>query len=168
MKYRYLILAGLLAMLLPTNLLADKKAKANKETDAYRYEIEQVKCGSSSEVMLIVYSFSKKPHIAEEQTKKNAIHACIYKGIPVGEECAEKKPLYDNANTNTEADAFLDDFFKDGGDYMRYVAVTNKAMTKTIKMKKEYKVGVYVTVQYANLRSYLEKKGIRKSLSSGF
>lgn len=55
---------------------------------------------------------------------------------------------------------------------MRFVTLTNNgaiAAGDIMKVgKKEYKVGVVVTVQYNDLRKYLEEKGIVKRLDAGF
>lgn len=65
--------------------------------------------------------------------------------------------------------AFFDSFFADGGDYARYVSVANSSGAgNVVKMGKEYKVAVYVTVQYSELRKRLEDEGIIKSLGSIF
>ena len=145
------------------------KAKADAETEMFRYEVEQMSVSATTgDLNIRVYGFSKNPNIAEEQTKKNAIHACIYKGIPA---CADKpgsqkRPLIANADQDN-AQEFFADFFKDGGEYMRFVVMTS-ATPKITKIGKEYKVGVAVKVNYSELRKYLEGKGVIKGLSSGF
>ena len=63
---------------------------------------------------------------------------------------------------------FFDDFFRDGGDYMRFVVLSNSGMADVIKYGKEYKVGLTVTVNTPALRKYLEQKGVIAALNKGF
>lgn len=166
----------LLIMLLicvPVAVMADgrKVKKANAETEAWRYEIEPVSTGTQGSVVLKVWSYSKKSEIAAEQSKKNAVHGVIFKGFPAKDRVTGRKPLVAESAEAENAE-FFDNFFGEGGDYMRFVALTNSGalgggdVMKTTK--KEYKVGVTVTVSYNDLRSYLEEKGIVKKLGGGF
>ena len=59
-------------------------------------------------------------------------------------------------------------FFDDiKGEYMKYVSLTSAAH-EVIRVGKEYKVGVVVTVHKDALRKALENAGIVKGLSHGF
>lgn len=145
-----------------------KEQKADAETEAWRYEIEYVSNSNSNDAIVKVWSYSKKPQVAAEQSKKNAVHAVIFKGIPAKDRYIGRKPLVSGAKD----DAFFNGFFAEGGDYMRFVALTNSGalgggdVLKT--SKKEYKVGVTVTVMVDDLRKYLEEKGVVRKLGSGF
>ena len=58
-----------------------------------------------------------------------------------------------------------------GGEYMRFVQLANNgavAPSDKIKLQKEFKIGVKVTVNRADLRKYLEEHGIIKSMNSIF
>ena len=67
--------------------------------------------------------------------------------------------------------AYFDDFFENGY-WRQYVQLTNNgaiAPGDMIKVdKKEYKVGMLVTINVAELRKRLEKDGIIKSMNSFF
>ena len=67
---------------------------------------------------------------------------------------------------------FFNDFFEDGGKFQKYVFLSNNgaiAPGDRIKIsKKEYKIGVVVSVNAAGLRKDLEESGIIKGLSHGF
>ncbi|HEY9124892.1 MAG TPA: hypothetical protein VIO15_11175, partial [Bacteroidales bacterium] len=61
--------------------------------------------------------------------------------------------------------------FADGGDYMRYVAESSDGSIGAedrLKVGKEYKIGIVVSVQKDLLRKDLEKAGIIRALDSGF
>lgn len=146
------------------------KAKADADTQAYRYEVEQTSVAAATgEVNLMVYGYSTKPAVAEEQTKKNAVHACIFKGLPAApnKPGSQRKPLLMDAQQEAAQAAFFANFFREGGEYMRFVVMTG-GYPKTMKMKKEYKVGVPVKVKYAELRKYLEQNKVIRSLTTGF
>ena len=63
------------------------------------------------------------------------------------------------------------DSFYDGGKYMKFVSVSGDgsiAAEDRLKVGKEYKIGVVISVSKDNLRKDLEDAGIVKGLSSGF
>lgn len=149
------------------------RRKADKQTVAWRYEIEAVATGIQGTYQIKVWSYSKHPETAIEQAKKNAIHGIIFKGFPTKDRVQGQKPLSRDVNLYDDNKKFFEDFFKTGsGDYMKFVTLANNgqiAPGDRIKIsKKEYKIGVVVTVNVAELRKYLEAKGIIKSLSDGF
>ena len=170
---RILFLATILALNLG-HVFAQKKAKrqANEATMAWNYEIQQVATGKNGSVVVKVWSTSKKPEVAAEQAKKNAIHGAIFKGIPERDRIPSKRPLMRDNNGYETHKAFFDDFFSDGGCYMRFVTLTTNGVLDAgdiLKVnKKEYKVGVQVTANYDELRKHLEQSGVIKKLDAGF
>ena len=66
---------------------------------------------------------------------------------------------------------FFNAFFDDGGAYMKYVAVSGDGSVDGddyLKVGKEYKVGVVVSVRKDLLKKDLQAQGIIQGLSSGF
>ena len=66
---------------------------------------------------------------------------------------------------------FFTEFFKEGGKYLNYVAISNDGSISDedrLKVGKKLKIGVILSVQKANLRRELEAAGIVKKLNSGF
>lgn len=163
-----------LAVMLPyfTNAQAGKKKKANKETVEWRYEIEAVGTGTQGTYQIKVWSFSKKAKVAKEQAKKNAVHGVIFKGFAGKDRVPGQNPLARNPNLEQEQDRFFKEFFADGGKYQKFVTLTNDGAVGLGDLqkvsKREYKVGVVVSVNVAALRKDLEAAGIIKGLSSGF
>ena len=143
---RLIILLLLLAG--PGLLLAQsrgKQKKADQQTAAWRYEIENL--GMVATAFLI-----------------------LFKGIADAGRAKGCSPLVPGGVSGHEA--FFDAFFAQGGEYMKYVALTTSgevAAEDVLRIsKKEYKVGVIVTVQYDNLRRRLEQEGIVEKLNSRF
>jgi len=150
-----------------------KRKKANKETEQWHYEIECVGTGVQGTYIIKVWSYSKEPDVAINQAKKNAVHGIIFKGFAGGSQgCTPQKSLSRNPNLEQEKKYFFKEFFSDGGKYMRFVSLTTDgsvAASDRLKIsKKEYKIGVIVSVRKDDLRKDLESAGIIKSLSSGF
>ena len=118
-----------------------------------------------------VWSYSKKAETAIEQAKKNAVHGIIFKGFPSKERLSGQKALAQNPNLEEVKSEFFKEFFQDGGKYLKFVTLVNNgaiASEDRIKIGKEYKIGVIVSVNVAALRKDLEDAGIIKSLSNGF
>lgn len=149
-----------------------KQREANEDTMQWRYEIEIVAQGKDGAVLVKVWSYSSKVEIAQRQAAKNAVHAVMFKGVPAYQEVPALDALISNYKIEEANRDFFNDFFNDGGEYMRYVTLTNNgtpAAGDVIKVsKKEYKVGVIVSVERSRLEQMLKDKGVLKKLSSFF
>lgn len=145
------------------------KKKADTQTTEWRYEIETVAKKADKSYEVKIWSFSKKPVVATEQCKKNAVHTAVFKGIPSTPDGRTPglKALFPGVPTDAQQ-RFFDEFFATGGDFMRFVVETNAALNETVKIGKEYKIGVRVVVDVPALRRYLEQAGIIRALDSGF
>ncbi len=149
------------------------KKKADKQTIAWRYELEAVATGVKGTYQIKTWTYSKNVETAIEQAKKNAVHGIIFKGFPNKGRVQGQKPIARNGSIYDENADFFKDFFKTGGgDYMKFVTLANNgqiAAGDRIKIsKKEYKIGVVISVNVAELRKELESQGIIKGLSDGF
>lgn len=173
---KYLVAVLLLMLVAPFQSFSQgrKIKKANAETAAWRYEIEVENVGLQGACNVKVWSYSKNPAVATEQTKKNAVHGMIFKGVADKTGIKGKKPLVADVTVEGKYADFFENFFADGGEYMKYVAYTTTgqvAAGDVVKLgpkSREYKVGVVVTVQYDQLRKRLEQEGIVKKLNEGF
>ncbi|MCX6184138.1 MAG: hypothetical protein NTX74_03635 [Flavobacterium sp.] len=153
------------------NANAQAKKKADKDTKNWRYEIEAVQQGVAGTYLIKVWSYSKKPDVAIDQAKKNAVHGIIFRGYAGTDRVPGQSPLTNNPNIEEEKADFFDAFFADGGKYMKFVSLTNDgavAAEDRMKVGKEYKIGVLISVRKEELRKDLENAGIIKGLSAGF
>lgn len=152
-------------------VFAQAGKKADKDTKEWRYEVEVVQQGHEGAYLVKVWSYSKKPNVAIEQAKKNAVHGVIFKGVSGSGRVSGQGALTNNPNLEMEKQEFFDDFFADAGKYMKFVQVTGDgsvAAEDRLKVGKEYKIGVVLSINVEGLRKDLEAAGVIKSLSSGF
>lgn len=148
-----------------------KKADANTVSWVYDVELGQHTATQGAK-MIKIWSIAPNAMAALKQAPKNAVHAVIFKGVPANKYGSEVKPLDRTSRADIDHAEFFKTFFAEGGKYMQFVTLVNNgniAPGDLIKVgKKDYKVGVLVTVRYDDLRKYLESEGIVKSLASGF
>lgn len=148
---------------------ANKQKKADAETDKFRYDIEYARPSGDGVCQVKVWSYSKKSRIAAEQCRKNAVHGIIFKSYSTGDgTTASQRPLVKDPSVQREKAEFFEDFFSDGGPYRQFVSAVTDGSQEVVKVGKQYKVGVVVTVSKDQLRKYLESEGIIRSLASGF
>lgn len=135
------------------------------------YELEAYSTGKMGTYQVKVFTYHSDPDQAIELSKMNAVHGIIFKGFPDKERIKGQKPLANKPNTLENNLKFFNDFFEINNDYLRYVTLSNDGKVlpgDRVKVGNKYKVGVIVSVNVGELRKYLEKKGIIKSLTDGF
>lgn len=178
MKSLKFILAALLAVFVAVpSFSADsaqkrKQKKADKNTKEWYYEIEAFAAPYKGSCDIKVWSYGPDAITARDQATKNAVHGVIFRGIPgnVEKRLNALPPLVEDIMAEQTHKAFFDAFFADGGPYRRFATRTMADGNDEILRydRKNYKVGVIVTVQYDALRKALEQQGIVGSLTSGF
>lgn len=145
--------------------------KLDRDTEEWRYQVEAVNTGKQGSYLIKVWTYAQKVEWAEQQAPKNAVHAVIFKGFPSKDRVKGQKPLVSAQNNMGDNDEFFKDFFKDGGEYSRFVTLVNSgaiAPGDVVKVGKEFKVGYTTSVSVGELRKYLEQNEIIKALDSGF
>lgn len=162
------MLISLLAVALCMPAIAGiRQRKADKDTKQFRYEIE---CGGNAiqgTYLVKVWTYSKSKNVAENQCRKNAVHGVIFKGYGGGQGCVSQRPMANTPGVETQFEDYFKSFFADGGEFQKYASIM-AGTTETVKVGKEYKVGVVVSVRKDDLRKALEAAGVIRGLSSGF
>ncbi|HCT31223.1 MAG TPA: hypothetical protein DIW31_10955 [Bacteroidales bacterium] len=169
-KLSSLLLVMVLGLTINSTAQSRAQKKADKDTDDFVYEIEGMSVGTQGTYLIKVWSYSKKPTIAINQAKKNAVHGVIFKGFSGKPGVPGQKALA-TPEIEKEKEAWFDEFFSDKGNYNRYVTESGDgtvAAEDRMKVGKKYKIGVIVSVNVADLRKALEDAGVIKGLSSGF
>jgi hypothetical protein len=152
------------------------KKVADKQTLTWQYEIEpttgQAVQGS---ILVKVWSYSKDKNVATTQAGKNAVHGVLFKGVSaLNNEYARvpaQKAIVTDVNAESTYKNYFTDFFKDGGKYNKYVNFVNNGIPAPgdiIKVGKQYKIGVRVSVAKDALRKEMEAAGVVKALGAGF
>ena len=137
----------------------------------YNYEIEALGVGQDGTKVFKIWGYGSTVGEAVMSAKADAVAACIFKGLTGGAGAAPTPPICPEANIEVTKSDYFEKFFELGGKYLQYVAVTNDgnpAGEDRIKIKKGYKVAIYVQVMYNALRRQLEADGIARRLDAGF
>lgn len=149
---------------------ADSKKKKDK---VYKYELVCNKGGAQAKdknyKTVKVYSYGKKSDDAREACQENAVHGILFKGYAgEGSDSGMRALCPEGYEAHKK---YFDDFFENGY-WRQYVQLTNNGAIAPGDMiqvaKKEYKVGMLVTINVTELRRRLEKDGIVKSMNSLF
>lgn len=162
---KLLLLAA--ALLVVAGASASSRKLKNSDTQKFQYEIEGVNNGLQGSYLVKVWSYSARPKADIETCKKNAVHGVIFKGYAGTQNARPQRPLIADPGTELEHAEFFDLFFKDGGEYNKYVTITAGSQ-EIVKVGKQYKIGLVVSVSKDALRKALEKAGVARSLSAGF
>lgn len=170
------VLIGITAAVLALAMVLPATAQTRKErkilwNSQYNYEIEPVGVGQDGTKVFKVWGYGKDVGAAVMNAKEAAVAACIFKGLPGGAGSAPTPPICSQPNAEQIHADYFEKFFQVGGKYLQYIAVTNDADPSgedRIKMKKGYKVAIYVQVMYDALRKQLEADGIARRLDAGF
>lgn len=168
-KSHVIFFAVLVYFISLSTVLAQSQRKADKDTENWRYEIEAVGVGTQGTYQIKVWSYSKVAETAIEQAKKNAIHGVIFKGFAPIDRVPGQKALVLDSNVELEKGDYFDSFFENGGRYMKFISLVNNGEIgpgDRIKIGKEFKIGVVVSINVEDLRKELEKDNIIKSLSN--
>lgn len=161
-------------MLLLFAILANAQARkrSERDTEQWRYELECAGTGSDGTYLIKVWSYSKRGVVAIEQAKKNAVHGVVFKGFTGnGRECITQRAITSDPNIENTQAQFFESFFADGGKYMKFVNISsdgNIDANDRMKVGKEYKIGIVVSVMKDALRNELESAGVIRGLSTGF
>lgn len=133
--------------------------------------METIRVGSDGTKFIKVWGFGKKVDIAVMEAKKNAVAACIFRGLPACSTAMATPALCTDPNAGTTHQDYFNNFFTTGGTYLNFVNLTTDGIPSgqdRRQVKGGYKVAIYVQVMHDNLRRQLEADGIIKGLSSGF
>ena len=163
MKKIIFILCSLFLISLP--IFSQAQRKADKDTEHWRYELQPAVGQAPHGCALVrVWTYSKNANVATKQAGKNAVHGIIFTGYAPsmeGQRIAGRNPLIENRAVEEQYADYFDKFFDDNGQFQRYVTyVGNGVPDQVMKVGKEYKIGIIVTVMVDELRKRLEQDGI--------
>ena len=161
------LLPLLAVALLFNSCIATRQKRADQDTNHYRYEIECAGNAVQGTYLVKVWTYSRSVSVAENQCRKNAVHGVIFKGYGGGRGCVSQRPLASDPGIETQFKDYFNSFFATDGEYQKYASILS-GTTEVVRVDREYKVGVTVSIRKDDLRKALEAAGIIKSLNSGF
>jgi len=172
-KHFNLIILSLLGIILIPGMLNAQTRKERKILyhSQYNYEIEPVGVGTDGTKVFKVWGVGKNVNEAIMKAKADAVAACIFKGLTGGAGSAPTPPIITEPNAENKYADYFETFFAVGGKYLQYIAVTtdgDPSGQDRLKLKKGYKVAIYVQVMYDALRRQLEADKIARRLDQGF
>lgn len=155
-------------LLVMMTLFVTSYISAKDKADDNRYEIEMAEVGEPGTLVVKVWSYNKKPQVADDVAKMNAIKGVLFKGVSDSGRMKGRKALVEDGYENHKD--YFDDFFGDG-KYAKYARVAMNSYVEQnslIKVGKLYKVGKIVVISFNDLRNQLETDKIIKGLNYGF
>ncbi len=166
-------------LLIAVGLCFDLSAKKKIDKDQYmkewaNYEVTTNSVGQNGTKYLKVWGYGKKIDKAIEQAKKNAVHACLFRGCPGSKTARATPAIFANQGNGQVAAENFDyfyNFFEENGDYLQFVNMTTDGIPSgqdRREVKGGYKVAIDVQVMYDNLREKMKQDGILKNAAGGF
>lgn len=149
----------------------NRKERKMLYSSQYNYEIEPFGVGQDGTKVFKVWGTGESIFDAIQTAKANAVAACIFKGLTGGIGIAPTPPICTDSNIEGLQATYFEEFFKTGGNYLLFIARTSEddpGGEDRLKLKRGYKVAIYVQVMYDALRKKLEDDGIAHRLDQGF
>ena len=162
---KFLLLVAALLVVVGADA-ASRKLK-NSATEKFQYEIQGVNNGTQGTYLVKVWTYSKTSNVNIEVCKKNAVHGVIFKGYAATYNARAQRTLIATPGAQVEHADFFENFFQDGGEYNKYITITDGSR-EVVKVGKQYQIGLIVSVSKDALRKALENAGIAKALGAGF
>ena len=166
------LITVLFVVLASTAICAGQNKDRRKSFKSWEnYEVTTEAVGVEGTKFIKVWGFGKNVDKALMAAKRNAVHACIFRGLPANTNVNATPPILKNPNAYEEHEEYFNDFFAAGGPYLGYINMTTDGIPSgqdRRKVQGGYKVAIYVQVMYDNLKSKLEADGLARKLSSGF
>lgn len=134
-----------------------------------QYEVSAIRVGTDGTKYFKVWGTGATAKRAVEQAEKNAIHACLVKGIPGNANCNATPALIKDVQVLDNNESYFQDFFNNA--YKSYINRPSKEMPSGSDLRQAkggMKAAVKVQVMYDNLRAKLVQDGIIKGLNDNF
>ena len=154
------IIYSLLFVFFITFSVSSQKVNGN-----YNYKTSCVDVESDGSQTLLVWGKGRNRTDAVEQAKKNAVSDILFIGILDGNSVCTKRPLLPEVNARERYEDYFNAFFKDGGDFMKYVSLKDERIGDRIfrdkkKSSNGINLSVVVRVLMPELKAQLKKDGI--------
>jgi hypothetical protein len=114
---------------------------------------------------LIAVGLGKNRYDAIEQAKKNAVSYVLFNGSRGASRGCYEKPMILELNSRNKHEAYFNNFFRDGGDYLNFIDMDDEKRKlrinrRRVKGRLQVKVSTTVRVNYYKLQQQLKKDSI--------
>ena len=140
----------------------------NKQIPALS-EAECLGSGRDGVIRVKAWGYGRNTDEAVEQAKRNAVQDVLFKGVKAGQAGCPSNPIVPGGID--KAPDYFREFFKDGGDYLRYISLSGDGSIRAedrIRVGRLYKIGVFVVVDHRRLRQRMQDDGLAPRLTDGF
>lgn len=160
MKNKILIIAMITSMIF-TGCKTKSEIGAN-----YTHEIECLGSELDGSVTLKSWGKGKNRADAIEQAKKEAINAVLFTNIRNGNQSCNGMPILNAPNIRKNNEDYFNNFFKDSGDYKKFISGADESFGKKEKEKGrdgEVVYGFIIRVMKSDLKKKMITDGILKN-----
>ena len=143
---------------------------AHSQEIPYKFQIESAGVGANEAFLYRVVCDIKGPQIAADVAAECAVYGVIFRGSTASGRNPAQTPLLKSKSLSEEQIAYFDNFFQ-SKQYQQYIteeAKNNIKIVKIVKIKKEYRAEVIVSLNKRKLRRDLETDGIIEKLGQIF
>lgn len=150
----------LILLILCLSVACNSNAKKKEPIIGYDIEYSGAE-GVSGTYMIQVWINTTKATLSTEEFKRYAVEGILFKGYarPQQERVA---PMVSDAIRQAKSD-FFNAFFENG-DYSKYASVLGNTVKNLKITKKEYRLGMIISISESQLRKDLEEAGIISKL----
>lgn len=140
------------------------EVSAQKQPVISRYSVRCLGVELDGSQTLRVLGYGKKRGDAKEQAMKNAVWAVIFDGVRDGVEGCNTRPLVTEANARERYEDYFNAFFQDGGEYTKYVNLSDTRRRSSDKNRDKigYSIDRTVRVLRSELKARLKQDNIIK------
>ena len=145
-------------LILFSSILTYSQKSQKKNAGNYAYEVECMGIEMDGSVTVKAFGKGRNRADAVEQAKKEAINTILFKGLKNGRSECGIVPLLNEPNIREKKEEYFNLFFKDNGEYQKYVSNADESLFKKEKLKArdgDVVFGFIIRVQKSELKSKL-------------
>lgn len=129
----------------------------------YPHEIECMGMELDGSITLKTWGKGKNRADAIEQAKKDAVNAVLFVNVRNGKSDCDTRPIFNLPNIRASKADYFNNFFKDGGDYAKFISNQDETFGKKESAKASngnVMFGMIIRVMKSELKKQLIADGI--------
>lgn len=129
------------------------------------YELECDRVGQEGQQIVKVWTTARTVDLALRDARRNAVRGLVLRGLATS--ACQVPAMLPPADLTPEKSAYLQEFFKDGGQYEGYVTRAGDEAMDKLTVAGGVKVASLLVVARGRLQADLERAGIVKGFAAG-